>query len=229
MLRFHHLRLAALAVPAYVVFHALQACTVTSTTTEAQQPDGAVSPDGGGASACPAGSVAKQAGSQSYCCIQDGGSYICSFGTEAKPGDPCSGSGTVPGSRITLSTDVCVIETCSGDRTCEEFPASTEEDQGTLVCTGGTYQWSGTFDSHLVTRACLTVDSVICGGDGYYGSDTIEPGAYYQDSYQDTYPYVCGYGSYYGVPSVNIRAIKVLSSTCTAAGASSTDCAVGDL
>ena len=225
-LRFHHVRFAALALPAYVVFQALSACTVTTTN------GAGVGASGDSGTECPVGSTAKQLGGKTYCCTADGTTatgFQCSVGTLSKPGDPCAVEGsTASGGTIALSTDVCVEESCTGDRSCQEFPATAEAATGTLTCKGGVLQWNGAYATHTVTRACVVTESKICrNGSDYYS--TVEPGSYYQDAYLDNYAYACGAGPYGGAPSVNVREVRLVSSSCTPAGGSAASCPIGDL
>jgi hypothetical protein len=223
MFRFHHLRFVALALPAYVVFQALSACTVTTTT------NGTGGGTGSTVGQCPAGATEKKVGTQVYCCVSDGSGYSCSVGTLAKPGDPCAAEGaTQSGAGVQLATDVCVEESCSGDRSCQEFPASVNESTGTLTCTGGVLQWSSAPATHQVVRACLVTQFKRCSS-GLDSYSTLESGAYYQDAYVDNYAYTCGYGPYGGVPSVHVREVKLISSSCTPAGGTAADCPIGDL
>src|SRR5262245_50425976 len=86
-----------------------------------------------------------------------GGPSSTDAGSEG-PGSVCPSPGaTKPGSETTSSSDVCVTESCNGNRTCTTFPIVVEKRTGTLRCVAkdgaATWEWDGPVTAHRVERA----------------------------------------------------------------------------
>jgi hypothetical protein len=223
------LRLVALPLlilPLYSIASSLEACT-----------SGGASPTGTTASglSCTPGTVPKHLPVGDVCCTDAPGEQSCRQPGDPAVGDPCPAvNRTTPGHFYTASFDVCVVEHCSGDRECEEFPLVVENSTGTLVCldrglSTPVWEWQGAPAVHRVERACLTARTEVCQGSGY---GSASPDAYgYAASYWPGYASVCGYGTYGEVvATVNVRELFVISSTCaSAAGAPGQPCDVADL
>jgi hypothetical protein len=223
-------RLPILALPLYLISSAMQTSCSGQIAARATAPDSGpdgphgddvgddVSSDAGG---CLPGEAPKLIGSISVCCTpQPYGSYACHRVSSAQPpymSTPCSNErATAQVDEFFLDTDVCVTESCTGDRTCQEFNQDVSEYQGTLTCapdTNGNLTWafSGPYTVHEVERACFDVGVQYCGTPYSTGYSPYPAGT------SPDPQYACGTDelySYNGFPLVTIRQLVLLSSTC---------------
>jgi len=226
MPRFRGIRfsmLPLLALPAYVVISSLQACSARVDTA-----------GGGPPPACAPGQTSKHVGSRDLCCTPNGPDWICGVAV----GTPCSPVGASQSVDVVhLTTDVCVKESCTGDRWCEEFNLVAVEDTGTLECVNGPggalWQWQGgaPASTHRVDRACAVTGVEYCY-DGTESDQSYSDYAYTPRAYPTGYPYICSYGGYGsyggGASSYPLRELLITGSVCTSGGVTS-PCPVGDL
>jgi hypothetical protein len=242
-------RLPILVLPLYLVASALQtSCSGAIAPSQASRGDAALDGDDLGAGddetsdastidggSCPPGESPREVASTPVCCVaQSSSTFACHRRNTASlvAGGGCSSQGaTAPGDEIDVQTDVCVTETCAGDRSCQPYDAVAEERRGTLVCSGQQglhWAWQTVDSDHRVERACLPSGVQYCVGGspgGSYGD--YEP---YAPAYSSAPEYACGYdeGGYGGIPRVTLRELVLLGSTC-ATDAGRAPCPPGNL
>ena len=178
-------------------------------------PNGA--PDSGTSDAtaiggCFAGETLTRVGSQQLCCSGTPPTLVC-HDEGGRVGDPCSAS-SFPASQLTVNVtlDVCVTDSCDGDRTPTTYDDKLVATTTPLTCDNGTLAANGAPVTQEVDRACADVAPLECA----------------QSHYEYGYGYVTSYGyGYYGGSELMTRAVSVLSSTCTTAGGDAKPCDVG--
>jgi hypothetical protein len=224
MIKIRWFALPLVVLPLYSIVSSIEACSSGNNGSTGTSQSSLV---------CAADETAKKLAMGDVCCrtLADGRS-TCRKPGEDEAGAPCTQVGaTKPGSAIAATFDVCVQESCSGDRECTEFPLVVEETTGTLRCVQNglalTWELEGGGDVHRVERACLVSRTQVCYGAGYSSSN---PDVYgYSPAYFSGYGETCGYGSGYGAPSISVRRLFLLGSTCTAAGGAPAPCPVSEL
>jgi len=188
---------------------------------------------------CAAGETAKKLGTHDTCCSTIDGETKCHEVDALQIGGACANAGETRAATVTeFVADVCVVDSCDGNKTSTDFADTTVQSTGTAQCTSGdhgsTWQWNGAPASHTVVRACSVVGFLACGGAGSgYGSYGYGYGSYGYGSYgQPSYGYGTGYGyGYgYGAGAPKRRDVTVVSSTCAPASAqAASPCGAGDL
>jgi hypothetical protein len=207
--------LPVLVLPVYVIASSLQACSssaVSGGTTQAPL-------------TCAANETPKKVGQHDVCCAQSAADFDCHAVGTPVTGGTCTTEGAkaaLDAYRVTY--DVCVVESCTGDRRCEEFPALAERRQGELTCKSGKWEAGTAVNVHRVERACLVSERIECATGQTYSTSGL---GYYASSYFSGYPYSCGYGNN-GAPTIAKRELFLLQSTCATTGAPA-PCPVDDL
>jgi hypothetical protein len=186
--------------------------------------------------ACPSGEVTHTVGGDQLCC---NGNDCRSLGpTTARLGAPCSaGEADQAVDDVTGTLDVCVNESCNGDRVASDYLDTVTETKGTLACVAGgggaTWQWKGSVKVHRLVQACADVQIVVCYYNGYgYGAYGDGCGCHTGPAGSpvcwDGYPCPSSYG-YNGANTIMQREVTLVSSTCSVDGAPPTPCPVGTL
>ncbi len=168
--------------------------------------------DAGATGDCRAGETLRQVGTRSLCCTSTSETdAACAEAKAPRANDPCvkAGETTRAADQVKVTSDVCVIEECNGNRNALEYAASSTLTGGSLTCTassGGSLLWqpSGAPDTQKVTRTCAETARKQCAG-GY------------------------GYGYGYGINTVPERKVTVVSSLCTKSGGAEAPCDPGSL
>jgi hypothetical protein len=177
-----------------------------------------VAQDGGDAgsdsalSGCFAGETLTKVGSQTLCCSGTPPTLVC-HDEGGRIGDPCSAS-SFPASQLTVTVtlDVCIADSCDGNRTPTTYDGKTVATTTPLTCTNGALAANGDPTTQEVDRVCSDVAPLICAG----------------TSYEYGYGYVTTYGyGYYGGSELMTRSVSVASSTCTTSNSAPTPCDVG--
>ena len=153
-----------------------------------------------------------------FCCSGDAksGTQTCTQPQAPTSDEPCAtpNATTQGAATATLTHDVCVQESCNGDRTSDDFVQTVTVVTPTLTCVdaaSGTPVWKDSSSSeHTVVRACVDAGQKRCDGSYGYGYGS--------------------YGSGYGYSfEVTDRQVQIASSTCSTDGAAAAPCPPGAL